>query len=62
MLKRSIDIFFSFFGLILLSPIIAFVAWQIRESLARLCSFVRCVQGLGEAFQDDKVSHDEERL
>lgn len=33
MLKRLIDIFASFFGLLVLSPIIAIVAWKIRKNL-----------------------------
>lgn len=33
MIKRLFDIFASFIGLILLSPVIAVVAWQIRRKL-----------------------------
>lgn len=33
MIKRSFDIFVSFFSLLLLSPIIAIVAWKIRKSI-----------------------------
>lgn len=47
MLKRSIDIFFSFFGLILLSPIIAFVAWQIRRKLGSPVLFCQMRPGFG---------------
>lgn len=33
MIKRLFDIFASFFGLLVLSPIIAIVAWKIRKNL-----------------------------
>src|SRR5690554_3067625 len=33
MLKRTFDIFASFFGLLILSPVIAVVAWQISRKL-----------------------------
>lgn len=33
MLKRLFDIFASFFGLLVLSPVIAIVAWKIRKNL-----------------------------
>ena len=33
MIKRLFDIFASFFGLLMLSPIIAIVAWKIRKNL-----------------------------
>ena len=33
MTKRLFDIFASFFGLLVLSPIIAIVAWKIRKNL-----------------------------
>lgn len=33
MLKRTFDIFASFFGLLILSPVIAIVAWQISRKL-----------------------------
>jgi lipopolysaccharide/colanic/teichoic acid biosynthesis glycosyltransferase len=33
MLKRLLDIFASFFGLLVLSPVIAIVAWKIRKNL-----------------------------
>jgi len=33
MLKRTFDIFASFFGLLILSPVIAVVAWQINRKL-----------------------------
>lgn len=33
MIKRLFDIFASFFGLVVLSPVIAIVAWKIRKNL-----------------------------
>lgn len=33
MIKRMFDIFASFFGLLVLSPVIAIVAWKIRKNL-----------------------------
>ncbi len=46
-MKRFIDIFASFFGLLLLSPIIAFVAWQIRRKLGSPVLFYQMRPGFG---------------
>lgn len=47
MLKRSIDIVASFFGLLFLSPIIAFVAWQISRKLGSPVLFCQVRPGFG---------------
>ena len=47
MLKRSIDIFASFFGLLFLSPIIVFVAWQISRKLGSPVLFCQVRPGFG---------------
>lgn len=47
MLKRSIDIVASFFGLLFLSPILAFVAWQISRKLGSPVLFCQVRPGFG---------------
>ncbi|MBC2382874.1 sugar transferase [Pseudomonas sp. WS 5106] len=52
MLKRSIDIVASFFGLLFLSPIIAFVAWQISRKLGSPVLFCQVRPGFrGKPFK-----------
>jgi lipopolysaccharide/colanic/teichoic acid biosynthesis glycosyltransferase len=51
-MKRSFDILSSFTGLIILSPIIAFVAWKIRKKLGSPVFFRQVRPGLkGKSFQ-----------
>ena len=51
MLKRTFDIFASFFGLLILSPVIAIVAWQIKRKLGSPVLFRQQRPGLnGKAF------------
>lgn len=47
MIKRVFDIFASSFGLLLLSPIIIFVAWQIHKKLGSPIVFRQMRPGLG---------------
>ncbi len=52
MLKRFFDIFSSIFGLLLLSPVIAIVAWQIRRKLGSPVLFRQVRPGLnGKPFE-----------
>lgn len=52
MLKRSFDIVASFFGLLLLSPIIAIVAWRVRRKLGTPVLFRQVRPGLsGKPFE-----------
>lgn len=52
MTKRLFDIFASFFGLLLLSPIIAIVAWKIRKNLGSPVLFKQVRPGKdGKPFQ-----------
>ncbi|XAG44222.1 sugar transferase [Shewanella algae] len=52
MMKRLFDIFASLCGLILLSPIIAFVAWRIRKNLGAPVLFRQIRPGLnGKPFE-----------
>jgi lipopolysaccharide/colanic/teichoic acid biosynthesis glycosyltransferase len=51
-MKRSFDILSSFTGLIILSPIIIFVAWKIRKKLGSPVFFRQVRPGLkGKSFQ-----------
>jgi len=51
-LKRLFDIFASALGLVLLSPVIAIVAWQIRRKLGSLVLFRQIRPGLnGKPFE-----------
>nr|WP_198913667.1 sugar transferase [Pseudomonas cremoris] len=51
-MKRSIDIVASFFGLLFLSPIIAFVAWQISRKLGSPVLFCQVRPGFrGKPFK-----------
>ncbi|MGB0336938.1 sugar transferase [Pseudomonas sp.] len=47
MLKRSMDILASFFGLLLLSPVIAIVAWNVRKKLGSPVLFRQVRPGFG---------------
>lgn len=52
MIKRLFDIFASFFGLLVLSPIIAIVAWKIRKNLGSPVLFKQVRPGKdGKPFQ-----------
>ncbi|MBY6104736.1 sugar transferase [Marinobacter nauticus] len=52
MLKRALDILASFFGLLLLSPVILIVAWQISRKLGSPVFFHQTRPGLnGKPFQ-----------
>lgn len=52
MFKRSFDIVVSFFGLLVLSPIIAVVAWKVRRNLGSPIFFRQVRPGLnGEPFE-----------
>ncbi len=52
MFKRFFDIVFSFFGLIVLSPIIAVVAWKVRRNLGSPVLFRQVRPGLhGKPFE-----------
>lgn len=52
MIKRLFDIFASFFGLLMLSPIIAIVAWKIRKNLGSPVLFKQVRPGKdGKPFQ-----------
>lgn len=52
MLKRLFDIVASFFGLLLLSPVIAVVAWQVRRKLGTPVFFRQVRPGLhGKPFE-----------
>lgn len=52
MLKRLFDIVASFFGLLLLSPVIALVAWQVRRKLGTPVLFRQVRPGLhGKPFE-----------
>lgn len=52
MLKRNFDVFASAFGLLLLSPVIAIVAWQIRNKLGSPVLFRQIRPGLnGKSFE-----------
>lgn len=52
MFKRFFDIVVSFFGLLVLSPIIAFVAWKVRRNLGSPIFFRQVRPGLnGEPFE-----------
>ncbi len=49
MLKRTFDIFAAFFGLIILSPIMVFLAWKIRKKLGSPVLFRQVRPGLNGA-------------
>ena len=52
MLKRTFDIFAAFFGLIVLSPIMIFLAWKIRRKLGSPVLFRQVRPGLnGKPFE-----------
>ena len=52
MLKRLFDVVASFFGLLLLSPVIAVVAWQVRRKLGTPVLFRQVRPGLdGKPFE-----------
>ena len=52
MLKRTFDIFAAFFGLIVLSPIMIFLAWKIRRKLGSPVLFRQIRPGLnGKPFE-----------
>lgn len=52
MLKRLFDVVVSFFGLLLLSPVIAVVAWQVRRKLGTPVLFRQVRPGLhGKPFE-----------
>jgi lipopolysaccharide/colanic/teichoic acid biosynthesis glycosyltransferase len=52
MLKRLFDILASFFGLLLLSPVILIVAWQVRRKLGAPVFFRQARPGMsGKPFQ-----------
>lgn len=52
MIKRLFDIFASFFGLLVLSPVIAIVAWKIRKNLGSPVLFKQVRPGKdGKPFQ-----------
>ncbi|MCF3971874.1 sugar transferase, partial [Pseudomonas aeruginosa] len=52
MIKRLFDILASAFGLVLLSPVIAVVAWQIRRKLGSPVMFRQVRPGLdGKPFE-----------
>lgn len=52
MIKRLFDIFASFFGLLLLAPVISIVAWQIRRKLGTPVLFRQVRPGLdGKPFE-----------
>src|SRR5690606_33588235 len=52
MIKRLFDIFASFFGLLVLSPILAIVAWKIRKNLGSPVLFKQVRPGKdGKPFQ-----------
>lgn len=52
MLKRTFDIFAAFFGLIVLSPIMIFLAWKIRRKLGSPVLFRQIRPGLnGKLFE-----------
>lgn len=52
MLKRTFDIFAAFFGLIVLSPIMIFLAWKIRRKLGSAVLFRQVRPGLnGKPFE-----------
>lgn len=52
MIKRLFDLFASFFGLLVLSPIIAIVAWKIRKNLGSPVLFKQVRPGKdGKPFQ-----------
>ena len=52
MLKRTFDIFAAFFGLIVLSPIMIFLAWKIRRKLGSPVLFKQIRPGLnGKPFE-----------
>lgn len=52
MIKRLFDIFASFFGLLVLSPIIAIVAWKVRKNLGSPVLFKQVRPGKdGKPFQ-----------
>ncbi|HUH58151.1 MAG TPA: sugar transferase, partial [Pseudomonadales bacterium] len=46
-MKRLFDIFASFFGLLILSPVIAIVAWQISRKLGSPVLFRQVRPGKG---------------
>lgn len=47
MIKRLFDLFASFFGLLVLSPVIAIVAWKIRKNLGSPVLFKQVRPGKG---------------
>lgn len=47
MIKRSFDLVASLLGLLLLSPVIAVVAWQVRKKLGSPVLFLQVRPGLG---------------
>ena len=49
MLKRTFDIFAAFFGLMILSPIMVFLAWKIRKKLGSPVLFRQVRPGLNGA-------------
>ena len=52
MLKRLFDIFASFFGLLVLSPVIAIVAWKVRKNLGSPVLFKQVRPGKdGKSFE-----------
>lgn len=52
MLKRTFDVFAAFFGLIVLSPIMIFLAWKIRRKLGSPVLFRQIRPGLnGKPFE-----------
>jgi lipopolysaccharide/colanic/teichoic acid biosynthesis glycosyltransferase len=52
MIKRLFDLFASFFGLLVLSPVIAIVAWKIRKNLGSPVLFKQVRPGKdGKPFQ-----------
>ena len=56
MLKRLFDVVASFFGLLLLSPVIAVVAWQVRRKLGTPVLFRQVRPGLhGKPFEMIKL-------
>lgn len=52
MLKRLFDFFMALFGLLLLSPVLAILAWQVRKKLGSPVLFIQTRAGLhGKPFQ-----------